>query len=500
MTLSTYSDLASRFETINTLDGVLNVLHWDGASMMPSGGMETRTQQLSTLSVLKHQWLVAEDIKEGLLGVEQEMDQLSDWQKANVVEMKKQYHHASALPEDLVKAQSEAGSRCEALWRTARKENRFDLLRPALEEVLNLTRQGAQIKGEALGKTPYEALLDQYEPDGTVAEIDALFEELMQELPSLIQDALDTQARRNQDDPLKPCTGPFADSLQKEVGLKMMDALGFDFNHGRLDQSAHPFCGGTPQDVRITTRYRADQFLPSLMGVIHETGHALYEQNLPKEWMNQPVGSARGMSIHESQSLFMEMQVGRHQSWVQWMMPTLDDAFNLTQKGITSDQLYRHVTQVERSLIRVDADEVTYPTHVVLRYKLEKAMLAGDLEIKDLPDAWSDGLLEVLGVRPDSDQNGCMQDIHWMDGSFGYFPTYTLGAMTAAQLFATLRQEYPKIDDSLRQGDLTYVRQWLQEKIHSKASSLSTQDLLIQATGRPLSVSPFLEHLRNRYL
>lgn len=495
-----YSDLSARFQKISILEGTQSMLHWDGAAVMPAGGMEARTQQLSMLSVLRHQWLTAPEIKEGLEKVEAEWAHLSAWEQANVKEMRRVYHHASALPEDLVKAQSEAGSRCEALWRTARKDNDFKTLCPALEEVLNLTRQGAQIKGEALGKTPYEALLDQYEPDGTVEQIDALFDELMLDLPTFIDQAIEKQDRQNQDSPLRPLQGPFSQEAQKKIGLEMMKALGFDFNHGRLDSSAHPFCGGTPRDVRITTRYRTDVFLPSLMGVIHETGHALYEQNLPSDWLDQPVGRARGMSVHESQSLFMEMQVGRHPAWIKWMSPILDQAFQLSQNGIQLDQLGRYITQVKRSLIRVDADEVTYPTHVVLRYSLEKAMLAGELEIKDLPQAWSDGLFKLLGVRPESDQNGCMQDIHWMDGSFGYFPTYTLGAMTAAQLFQAMSQEVGDVEALLSQGNLTPIRQWLYTHVHSKASSLSTQELLTQATGRPLEVQPFLNHLQHRYL
>jgi carboxypeptidase Taq len=279
-----------------------------------------------------------------------------------------------------------------------------------------------------------------------------------------------------------------------------MKRLGFDFEHGRLDISLHPFCGGTPDDVRITTRYDETNFTRALMGVLHETGHALYERGLPAAWRRQPVGDARGMSVHESQSLLMEMQACRSREFLEFAAPLLRAAFGGKGKAWEADNLYRVYTQVERGFIRVDADEVTYPAHVILRYRLEKAMVAGDLEIEDLPGEWNRGMRELVGVTPPSDREGCLQDIHWYDGAWGYFPTYTLGAMTAAQLFAAAKRAVPGIPDAIARGDFAPLLGWLRANVHGKASSLSTDALLRAATGSSLDARVYEDHLRRRYL
>jgi carboxypeptidase Taq len=279
-----------------------------------------------------------------------------------------------------------------------------------------------------------------------------------------------------------------------------MESLGFDFSAGRLDVSAHPFCGGTPDDVRLTTRYDEADFAPALMGVLHETGHALYERGLPAAWRRQPVGAARGMSIHESQSLIVEMQACRSRSFLAFAAPLIREAFGGEGPAWAPDNLWRLYGAVEPGFIRVDADEVTYPAHVVLRYGLEKAMIAGDLAPADLPGAWNDGMVHLLGLVPPDDRLGCLQDIHWYDGAWGYFPTYTLGALTAAQLFAAAVVAEPGIPAALGRGDFGPLLAWLRVNVHAKGSLLSTDELIVAATGRPLDTEVFKRHLRRRYL
>ncbi len=279
-----------------------------------------------------------------------------------------------------------------------------------------------------------------------------------------------------------------------------MERIGFDFAHGRLDISAHPFCGGTPDDVRITTRYDESDFARALMGVLHETGHALYQRGLPASWRLQPVGRARGMAVHESQSLLLEMQVCRSRPFLGYAAPILREAFCGDGPGWEADALYRRQIRVRRSLIRVDADEVTYPAHVILRYRLERAMIAGDLAPVDLPGAWAEGLRSLLGVAPGNDREGCLQDIHWYDGNWGYFPTYTLGALIAAQLFEAARHDVPEVTQAIAVGEFAPLLVWLRERVHSKGSLLSTDELVESATGRPLGSSSFERHLRERYL
>jgi carboxypeptidase Taq len=279
-----------------------------------------------------------------------------------------------------------------------------------------------------------------------------------------------------------------------------MQAVGFDFEHGRLDVSLHPFCGGAGDDLRITTRYDESDFTSGLMAVLHETGHGLYERSLPAEWRRQPVGEARGMVLHESQSLLVEMQVCRGAEFLAYAAPILREAFGGAGPAWQADNLHRLATQVEPGFIRVDADEVTYPAHVILRYRLERALLGGDMTLDDLPAAWNDGMRELLGIEPPEDRLGCLQDIHWYDGAWGYFPTYTLGALAAAQLFAAARAALPELPETLARGDFAPLMGWLREAVHAKGSRDDTDTVLEAATGRPLDTEAFKAHLTARYL
>jgi carboxypeptidase Taq len=495
--MTAYQHLEARFRRIGALEEAISVLHWDTAAMMPAGAAAARAEQLASLRLTAHEHLTASAVGDLLSEAETERDGLDPWQCANLREMQRRRVHAAAVPGGLVEAESRACSECESIWRKARSTNDFAAVLPALEQVLRLEREIAAVKAEHLGTSPYEALLDQYEPGGSVATIDRLFDEITRFLPDLLEAALTRQAAS-----LLPPTpaGPFPIKLQRQVGVRLMERIGFDFAHGRLDVSAHPFCGGTPDDVRITTRYDESDFARALMGVLHETGHALYQRGLPAEWRLQPVGRARGMAVHESQSLLLEMQVCRSRAFLRFAAPILREAFAGDGPDWEVEALYRRQTRVQRSLIRVDADEVTYPAHVILRYRLEQAMIAGDLMPADLPGAWAEGLRALLRVAPADDREGCLQDIHWYDGVWGYFPTYTLGALIAAQLFEAVRASVPDVSEAIAAGKFAPLLAWLRERIHLKGSLLSTAELVEGATGRPLGTASFERHLRDRYL
>lgn len=491
-----YDRLEARFAKASILGDALSVLGWDMATMMPDGGAEARAEQQALLKTLAHEALTGPDMADLLAAAEAE--DLDGWERANLREMRRDWVHAAAVPADLVEATAKAEAACEMIWRQARPAADFAAVLPALRRILALVQEAGRAKAEALGVGLYDALLDQYEPDGRAGRIDAVFADLEDFLPAFLAQALEAQARR----PVpQPPAGPFPIERQTAVGRDFMTMLGFDFHRGRQDVSAHPFCGGYPEDVRITTRYDEADFTSALMGVLHETGHALYDFGLPGgRWRHQPVGRARGMQMHESQSLLMEMQACRSRPFMEHAAPRLQAAFGGVGPAWQVENLYRLGTRVEPGFIRVNADEVTYPAHVIIRYRLERALIEGRMDLADLPEAWNDGYRRLLGITPPDDRLGCLQDIHWYGGSWGYFPTYTLGAMTAAQLFAAARLADPAIEPGLARGDFAPLLAWLRAQVHAKGSSLSTEDLLVAATGKPLDASVFKAHLAARYL
>jgi len=495
--MTAYEELSKKFKRLHALQEAQGMLGWDMSAMMPAGGAEARTEQLATLSVVCHEILTDPSLDELFDRASAETKGLDAWTQANLKEMKRRWLHATALESDLVEAFSKACKRCEMIWRKARPASDFKAVLPALEEVLNLTRQAGAAKAERLGCSLYDALLDQYEPDGKSARIDAVFAELADFLPGFLDDVL---TRQQAQPPALPLEGPFPREKQEALARKLMAAVGFDFEHGRLDTSLHPFCGGVPDDVRITTRYNEDDFTTSIMGVLHETGHAMYERGLPRDWRLQPVGEARGMAMHESQSLMVEMQACRSRDFVSYLTPLAREAFGGSGPAWEADNLLRHYNAVEPGFIRVDADEVTYPSHVILRYRLERALIDGEMELEALPTEWNKGMQDLLGIAPPDDRLGCLQDIHWYDGAWGYFPTYTLGAMTAAQLFAAAKAARPEIPEALAKGDFAPLMGWLAEHVHAQASSAGFEEIVEKATGKPLDPAVFKAHLKTRYL
>ncbi len=492
--MQAYQTLEKRFARINDVDGALGILNWDNDTMMPAGAADQRAGQLATLSVIAHELITAPDMPELLAHAGNNLD---PWQAANLAEMKRLHAHASAVPPDLVDAASRAASHCERAWREARPNNDFKGLLPLLAEVLNRQRDIAAVKGEALGLAPYDALLDQYDPGNRQALIDPIFADLRAGLPGLLGAVLEHQAGLPAPLPLQ---GPFPAGQQKAVAERLMRAVGFDTSRGRLDISAHPFCGGANDDVRITTRYDEGDFAGALMGVLHETGHALYEQGRPGAWLAQPAGRARGMTMHESQSLLIEMQACRSEAFVAYLAPLLREAFAVSGPAWEVENLHRRLTRVAPGFIRVDADEVTYPAHILVRYGLETKLIDGTLALADLPEAFNAGITELLGITVPDDRRGCLQDIHWPAGLWGYFPTYTLGAMTAAQLFEAACRDQPALPDCLSRGDFAPLLAWLRPRVHERGSSATTAEIVRDATGQELTAAIYQRHLRRRYL
>ena len=495
--MDAYPTLEKNFARISAIGDAIGILGWDKETTMPLGAAEGRARQIAALEVMSHELLTAPAMADRLGEAEHQTDRLDDWQAANLREMRRTHTHATAVPADLVEASSLASSRCEVAWRDARARSDFAGLLPLLAEVLARQQEIGAAKGAVLGLSAYDALLDGHDPGMRMATIAPLFAELRAGLPELIRSALAHQAARG---PRLPLDGPFPRAAQQALGQQLMAVAGFDFAHGRLDVSTHPFCGGATGDVRITTRYDEQDFSGALMGVLHETGHALYEQGRPAAWLAQPVGLARGMSMHESQSLLVEMQACRSRGFSGYLAPKLRQAFGKSGPAWDAENLHRHAVLVEPGFIRVDADEVTYPAHILLRTELEEKLIAGAMPLADLPDAFNAGMRQLLGLDVPEDRLGCLQDIHWPGGLWGYFPTYTLGAMIAAQLFAAAQAADADIAPGIARGDFTPLVRWLRTHVHGIGSRLGTTELLQAATGQGLDAGIYQRHLRRRYL
>ena len=444
--MTAYQRLTGRFARIATLSEAGEMLGWDANTMMPAGGAAARGDQLAVLAGVTHGMLtapeVAHDLAEaaadsGQSGAEaQSSHELhaspgarakappANWEAANLALMRQAHVRATALPADLVEAETRANLACETVWREARAAADFARVAPYLNEVVRLSRARAQALSDRLGLSPYDALMDGYQRGITAAEVEPVFARLQAFLADALPRAEALQASRPA--PLK-LQGSFPEAAQEALCRRLAGLAGLDFGHARLDRSTHPFCGGTPTDVRITTRYNEADPAQAIMGVLHETGHALYERGLPAGWARQPVGTASGMAAHESQSLIIEMQAARSDAYLGWLSGELAAAFGAAGPATTPANLARLWRRVERGFIRVDADELTYPAHVIMRFRLERALIAGELAVADLPGAWNDGLRAMLGITPPDDRLGCLQDIHWYEGAVRILPVLHAG-------------------------------------------------------------------------
>ncbi len=489
-----YRRLHDRFTRVATLNEAAAMLGWDAAAVMPPGGAAARGEQLAVLAGLAHGLLTDPSVADDLAEAEAPAE---PWQDANLHLMRHAHTRATAVPADLVEASTRANAACETVWRQARRNADFAAVAPHLAEVVRLTRQAADAIAPALGLSPYDALMDGYQPGIGAADVAPVFSRYQ----AFLKDALPrAQARQDAAPAPLPLPGPFPADTQEALCRRLSQRAGLEFTHARLDRSTHPFCGGTPTDVRITTRYDEADPAGAVMGVLHETGHALYERGLPAAHARQPVGEAAGMAAHESQSLIVEMQACRSDAYLSWLGPELHAAFGGDPAPYGTANLARLWRRVQPGFIRVDADELTYPAHVILRFRLEQALMGGDLRVADLPGAWNEGMGELLGITPPDDARGCLQDIHWYDGGFGYFPSYTLGAMAAAQLMAAARRAVPDLDAALARGEHAPLLAWLRVHVHAQGSRLPFNELLRAATGKPLDPADFEAHLTARYL
>ena len=492
--MSAYIKLKKIFREASLSSDIAGILHWDMSTMMPSNSRNQRAEQLAYLSKITHDKVSSDKVRDLIL--EAKHEELNQNDIYNLREIEREHKLTSSLPSDLVQQISKTAAKCEGEWQEARKNSNFNLIKNTLSELINLTKEEADILGKVFNLSPYEALVNKFEPGLNIKLITDVFDDLQQFLTPLI----DTIIEKQKSQKILPIQDKINEEQQKDIAEYIMRLIGFDFKRGRLDKSAHPFCGGSTNDVRITTRYNADNPFSSLDGVMHETGHAMYELNLPEKWSHQPVGKSRGMAMHESQSLMIEMQITRSHAFKKLLSNLLKDKFDIKDRSFDSDNLYFLGTRVEKSFIRVESDEVTYPLHIILRFNLERKIFNNEISVNDIPDAWNEEYNKLFDKKVIKDSDGSLQDVHWYAGLFGYFPTYSLGALAAAQFAYQLRIDLPELDANIENGNFEELIRWLKTNIHEKASFFSTNEVLEQVTNSSLNAKYFKNYINNRYL
>ena len=488
--------LKSHMATTIDLMHAAALLSWDQEVYMPPQGVEARSQQLATLSTLAHQMFTSDETGELLAEAEAEvagMDYDSD-EASNVRVTRREYDQHTKLPTSLVSEMSLTASQAFAAWRQAREKQDYALFEPHLQKIVDLNRRKADYLGYEAH--PYDALLGLFEPGMTTAQVEALFEPLKQGLIPLIQ-AITAQPQVDDHFLTEP---EYDVERQWEFTMLLLRKMGYDFRRGRQDKAPHPFTiNFANRDVRVTTRLHPHRPLSAIFGSAHEGGHALYEQGSPDKFERSVLAGGASMGVHESQSRLWENQVSRGKAFWSYYYPILQAFFPEQLEGIPFWEFYRAVNKVEPSFIRVEADEVTYNLHIFVRFELEKSLLTGELSVADLPDAWNAKYQAYLGITPPNDALGCLQDVHWSHGDIGYFPTYTLGNLISAQLYAQIKQEVPGLEDGYRNGEFAPLLTWLREKIHRHARKFTAAELLQRAIGQELDARPLLEYFYQKY-
>ena len=491
--------LFSAVQDAHLLNSTAGILGWDQETMMPNGGAELRSRQLAQLARLSHETFTAPKIGEFIAAAEDAVRSMpADCVDAvNVREIRRDYDKATKLPSSLIAELAQTGSQAQHAWVEARRESDFKKFQPWLEKTVKLNIQKAQCLGWPKGGEAWDALADYYEPALTAADVTKVFEPLRARLQKLLDRI--RGASKKPSNAFNEFALPI-DSQEKFVRY-MAKRIGFDFNCGRLDRSAHPFCGGShSRDVRMTTRYTETCVFDALGSTMHESGHGMYEQGLDFAQSGLPMGSAAGLSVHESQSRMWENQVGRSMHFWKWSRPQLSAFFGDACDHFTLEDLYQAANVVEPGLIRVESDEATYNMHVMIRFKLERDMLNGDMAIKDLPGIWNQLYKEYLGVTVPDDRRGCLQDVHWSMGAIGYFPTYTLGTLLAAQLFERARKDVPGLEEGFTRGEFAPLLSWLRKNVHSEGRRYRLDELCLKVTGASLSADPMMRHLEAKLL
>jgi carboxypeptidase Taq len=492
-----YARLRQQLRETATLSSVAHLLNWDQETVMPPKAADFRAEELALLARLAHERATAPQIGELLARCESDLDLRSDPEiAANLREIRRDYDRARKLPAELVAEIRETGSRAMEVWKRARQENNFSMFVPWLERHLELVRRKARCLGAPDGGELYDALLDEFEPEMTSGALMRIFAPLRERLVPLIAEIRASGREpsgviRQREIPLE---------LQRRFNRRIVEAVGFDLEAGRLDVSVHPFASGlAPRDTRITTRYRTDQFSEALSSTLHEAGHGLYEQGLPKSrHFGEPLGEALGLGIHESQSRLWENQVGRSRAFWEWALPLAAQTLGPGLGDVSIDEVYHAVNTVRPNLIRVDSDEATYNLHIMLRFDLETQLFRGELAPADLPGAWNRRIRDDLGLEVPDDARGCLQDVHWSMGAIGYFPTYTLGNLYAAQFWEAIVVALPDLDQQMAQGEFSALLAWLRENIHEAGRRFPADELCRNLTGKPLSHEPLMRHLSSR--
>lgn len=478
------------WQEIHDLDSAAQLLSWDQETVMPVGGDAGRSEIVSTLAGLQHRILAGSELADVLASLED--SDLEPADQAQVRLAKRRRDRSVALPERLVKALATATSLGVADWRAARAASDFAVFADALREIVALKREQAAAMG--IGEVPYDALLDEFEPGLLASAVAVPFAELERRLPPLIAAVRESGVVVDE----SPALGDFPIADQIAFGRWLAEKLGFDFTKGRLDSSAHPFCVGIhPDDVRMTWRGTSEDFRPGVFGLLHETGHGLYEAGLPRAWHRSPLGGAASFAVHESQSRLWENHVGRHEGFWRGVLPEFAKAFPQSA-GRTVEDLWPALHCIRPSFIRVDADEVTYHLHILVRFQIESALFRGEIEIEDLPGEWNDAYERLLGIRPPDDRVGVLQDIHWSSGLFGYFPTYSLGSLLSTQLFEAAEKELGEFDEAFAGLEFSPLLEWLRLAIHQHGSRYSADELAVQATGAAISTGPFLRYAEDK--
>lgn len=485
--MTPWSTLQAHLEETGLISQAAGILSWDQHTFMPAGGRANRGKQLAALSAIVHQRMTDPRLQDVLSSLEAQPDGLDHHQRIALRNTRRAVDKASCTPAALVKSLARATSSAVAAWNQAKAEDDFSIFEPALEDVVALKREAASCRGSAA--TPYDHMLSDYDPGTTTAQLRPMFRRLSEALQPLVEEA----TAMAQPPPITD-TVPL-DGL-KALNHRLVDALGFRSEDGRLDESAHPFTLGiSPTDVRLTTHYYTNNFLGTIAGTLHETGHGLYEQGLPSR-PGTNTDTAAGTGMHESQSRFWENVIGRSLPFCRWLTTCI--AEDIPSLSVDAEQLFGGLNRVSRSLIRIHADEVTYNLHIIVRFQLELALIEGDLSVADLPGAWRDSYKTILGVQPTSHAQGVLQDVHWSMGLFGYFPSYTTGNLYAASLRFAMEADLPDMWAGVQRGEFAPILQWLGEHIHAHGSLLDGPELLEQAVGQRDLVDDLIAHFSQR--
>ncbi len=485
--------LRERLRRVYLLRSSLGLLDWDQQVSLPEGGAELRSEQSALLAELAHQTFVSNETREALEALE-ETDPAPTSDRAVVARLtRRDYDRAVRLPARFVREKTEHLNRSYHAWTRARADDDFASFAPFLERNLELAREEAGLQGYS--KNPYDYHLDQHDPGIDTEKVTVLFGELREPLRELAGAILESQEPADPD-----LFRGFPVERQEQFARLATAKIGFDYKRGRLDRSVHPFCSGDGRDTRLTTRFFPDNPLDSLFSSLHEAGHGLYCQGLPIEDCATPLGEAVGMAVHESQSRLWENQVGRSRAFWTYFGPLYREHFPEQLRHVPDDALLAAINRVSRNPIRVDSDEVTYNLHIMLRFELERTLFDGNLAVRDLPGEWNRLSQSIVGLEPANDREGVLQDIHWSSGGFGYFPSYTLGNLIAAQLWETAREALPGLEDGFARGEFGPLLEWLLKTIHRHGRRFETDEIVTLATGRPLSTAPLLRYLRERYL